>query len=159
MNTKYKLISKISLWVLMFCGIVCSVLFYVGGSEGSLEVAGDFLDIPKFTDLMLYWNYTLLALVCLVTVLFVLVKFIKMFSTDVKRAVTNLVIVCAFIGLIILCWCLGSPDAVKIIGYEGTDNVGVMAQLSDACLYMTYILLAATLLVMLCGYIYTRIVK
>jgi hypothetical protein len=48
---------------------------------------------------------------------------------------------------------------VKIIGYEGTDNVGFMAQLSDACLYITYILVAATLLVIVAGRIYTSILK
>ena len=57
----YKLIPKVTLWVLMLVGIVASVMFFVGGSEGSLEVAGDFLDIPKFTDILLYWNYVLVA--------------------------------------------------------------------------------------------------
>ncbi len=159
MNTRYQLISQIVLWVLMIIGIIVSVMFYVGGSEGSLEVAGDFLDIPKYSDMMLGWNYFLLGLVCCVTIVFVLVKFFKMFASEPKRAIANLVIVLCFAGLCFLCWALGSPAEVKIIGYEGTDNVGTMAQLSDACLYMTYILIVATVIVLACGRIYTRMLK
>ena len=51
----YKLIPKVTLLVLMLVGILAAVMFFVGGSEGSLEVAGDFLNIPKFTDTLLYW--------------------------------------------------------------------------------------------------------
>ena len=155
----YKLIPKITLWVLMACGIVCSVMFYLPYSEGSLEVAGDFLNIPRYTDLMLYWNYTLLALVCLVTLAFVLVKYVAMWRTDVKKAIVSTVVVAGFVGLVLLCWALGSPEEVHIVGYEGTDNVGAMARMTDACLYLTYILLSATVLTMICGYCYTKFVK
>ena len=155
----YKLIPKITLWVLMALGIICSVMFYLPYSEGSLEVAGDFLNIPKFTDLMLYWNYTLLALVCLVTFAFVLVKYVGMFRTDVKKALVTTAVVIGFVALVLICWGMGSAAEMHIVGYEGTDNVGTMARLSDACLYLTYILLAATVLTMACGYIYTKLVK
>ena len=59
----------------------------------------------------------------------------------------------------LLCWALGSPEEMHIVGYEGTDNVGVMARMTDACLYLTYILLSATVLTMICGYCYTKLVK
>ena len=62
----YKLLPKITLWVLMLLGIVATIMFFAGGSNGSLEVAGDFLDIPRFTDLFLIWSYILLGIVILV---------------------------------------------------------------------------------------------
>ena len=72
---KYKLIPKITLWALMAIGIVVTVMFFfLGGSEGTLEVAGDFLNIPYYTDLMLNWNYILFALVCLATLCAVVAK-------------------------------------------------------------------------------------
>ena len=43
------MIPKITLWSLLGLGIVFIALFFLGGSNGSLEVAGDFLDIPRFT--------------------------------------------------------------------------------------------------------------
>ena len=111
----YKLISKITLWVLLAVGICVSLLFYVGGSQGSLEVAGDFLDIPKFTDLMLNWNYILLALVCLCTLGFVCWEFVKTLRTDTKKAIRQLAVVIAFVLLVLICWSLGSPEKVNII--------------------------------------------
>lgn len=151
----YKLISKITLWVLLAVGICVSLLFYVGGSQGSLEVAGDFLDIPKFTDLMLNWNYILLALVCLCTLGFVCWEFVKTLKSDPKKAIRQLAAVIAFVVLVLVCWSLGSPEKVNIIGYEGADNVGNMARLSDACIYLSYILLCGTLLAVVFGWCYT----
>ena len=144
MNNRYKLIPKITLWILLALGILVSVMFYVGGSEGSLEVAGDFLDIPKYTNMMLVWNYILLGIVCLV---------------NTKKSLRQLCVVVAFVVLVIVCWSLGSAEEVHIIGYEGTDNVGAMARLSDACLYMSYILLCGTLCAMIFGYCYTKLLK
>ena len=51
MNDKYKMIPKITLWSLIGLGIVFIAMFFLGGSNGSLEVAGDFLDIPKSPSL------------------------------------------------------------------------------------------------------------
>lgn len=155
----YKLFPKVTLWVLMLVGIVASVLFFVGGSEGSLEVAGDFLDIPKFTDILLYWNYVLVGVVILVTFGFVIAKLVETFKVDPKRGLTSVGVIIAAIGLCVLCWFLGSPEKVEILGYEGTDNVGAMARMSDAIMYLTYILTASTVVALVWGVIYTRVKK
>ena len=152
----YKMIPKVTLWVLMGLGILFSVLFYIGGSEGSLEVAGDFLDIPYFTNLFLTWNYILVALVVLITLGVVVWEFTKTYKVDKKKAMNSLCVVIGAIVLVLVCWFLGSPEELKIIGYEGTDNVGGMAQLTDACIYLTYILVIATLVAMVWGIIYTK---
>ncbi len=155
----YKLIPKITLWVLMALGVVAIAMFYLGGSAGSLEVAGDFLDIPKFTDLFLVWNYILLGLVVLITLCVVIAEFCQNWKNDRKKAITSLCVVLGFILLACLCWFLGSPEKVDIIGYEGSDNVGFWAQLSDAVIFACYILLGGTLITMLWGYIHTRRLK
>lgn len=155
----YKMIPKITLAVLMGLGVIVSLLFYIGGTSGSLEVAGDFLDIPKFSDLFLVWNYILVAGVCLLTFGVVVWEFVKTYKVEPKKAIRSLIVVVGFILLIVVCWLLGSPEEVKIIGYEGSDNVGFMAQLSDACLYLTYILTAATVVALIWGVIHTRRLK
>ena len=152
----YKKISLISLIALLCIGVAVSVMFYVGGSEGTLEVAGDYLDIPRFSNLFLIWNYVLVSLVCLVTICVVVWEFFKTYQVDKKKAMSQLAIVLGFAALLLISWFLGSPAEMKIIGYEGSDNVGAMAQLSDACLYLTYILVAATLISMVWGVIYTK---
>ena len=131
----YKLIPKITLWTLMALGIVAIAMFYLGGSAGSLEVAGDFLDIPKFTDLFLVWNYILLGIVVLITLCVVVAEFCQNWKNDRKKAITSLCIVLGFVVLACVCWFLGSPEKIDIIGYEGSDNVGFWAQMSDAVIY------------------------
>ena len=155
----YKLFPKVTLWVLMLVGIVASVMFFAGGSEGSLEVAGDFLNIPKFTDTLLYWIYVLVALVILVTFGFVLAKLVETFKVDPKAGVRSILVVLAAVGLCALCWFLGSPEKVEILGYEGTDNVGNMARMSDAIMYLVYILTASTVAALVWGVIYTKVKK
>ncbi len=152
----YKKISKITLWALMAIGIVFSILFFACGSDGSLEVAGDFLPIPKFTTAFLVWNYILVALVCLVTLAVVAWEFVKVYKVDKKKALARLGVVVGFVLLIVVCFLLGSPEKIDIIGYEGTDNVGAMARMSDACLYLTYVLVIATIAAMVWGVIYTK---
>ena len=152
----YKKISKLSLWVLLAIGIVASILFFAGGSNGSLEVAGDFLPIPKFTSMFLFWNYILVALVCLVTLAVVVWEFVKTYKVDKIQALKKLAVVVGFVLLLVVCWFVGSPEKVDIIGYEGTDNVGAMARLSDACLYVTYVLVIATIATMAWGIIRTK---
>lgn len=157
----YKLFPKVTLWVLMALGIVASVMFFAGGSgnEAPLEVAGDYLAIPNFTDLLLYWNYVLIALVVLFTFGFVIWKFVETFKADKKKALVSLGVIVAAVALCILCWVLGSPEKLEILGYEGTDNVGNMARMSDAIMYLSYILIAATVAALLWGVVYTKTKK
>ena len=155
----YKLFPKVTLWVLMVVGIVATAMFFLGGSEGSLEVAGDFLDIPKFSDVFLYWIYALVVLVILTTFGFVLAKLVETFKVDPKAGVRSILVVLAAVGLCALCWFLGSPEKMEILGYEGTDNVGNMARLSDAMMYLVYILTASTIAALVWGVIYTKVKK
>ena len=155
----YKLFPKVTLWVLMVVGIIATALFFLGGSEGSLEVAGDFLDIPKFTNVLLYWIYALVVLVILATFGFVIAKLVETFKVDPKRGLTSVLVVLAAVALCALCWFLGSPEKVEILGYEGTDNVGNMARMSDAIMYLVYILTASTVAALVWGVIYTKVKK
>jgi len=155
----YKLIPKIALWSLLALGIVVIAMFFAGGSDGSLEVAGDFLDIPRYSDLFLVWNYILLGIAVLITLGVVVVEFCNNWKTNRKKAVTTLCVALGFVALACICWFLGSPEKIEIIGYEGTDNVGFWAQLSDAVIYACYILITATIVTMIWGYIHTKRLK
>ena len=68
----------------------------------------------------------------------------------------KLIVVIGFVLLLVVCWFAGSTDKIDIIGYEGTDNEGAMARLSDACLYVTYVLVIATIATMAWGIIRTK---
>jgi len=152
----YKLIPKITLWTLLALGIVATIMFYLPLSEGSLEVAGDFLNIPKFTDLFLAWNYILFGLAVLITLCVVIVEFVNNWKFNRRKAYMTLGVVCGFVLLACACWFAGSPEKIDIIGYEGTDNQGFWAQMSDAVIYACYVLIVATIGTMIWGYVRTR---
>ena len=156
----YKLIPKVTLWALLALGIVFVAMFFLGGTSAEVhEVAGDVLAIPRFTDAFLVWNYILLAIVVLVTLCVVIVEFCNNWKNDRRKAYTTLGVVCGFIALALICWFLGSPAKIDIIGYEGTDNEGFWAQLSDAVIYACYFLVAGTLIAMVWGVIHTKRLK
>jgi len=155
----YKLLPKITLWTLLALGIVFIAMFFLGGSNGSLEVAGDFLDIPRFTDAFLVWNYILFGLVVLITLCVVVVEFCNNWKTNRRKAYMTLGVVCGFIALACVCWFLGSPEKINIIGYEGSDNEGFWAQMSDAVIFACYTLVVATLGTIIWGYIHTKRLK
>ena len=152
----YKMLPKITLWSLLALGIVFIALFFLGGSNGSLEVAGDFLDIPRFTDAFLVWNYFLLGLVVLITLCVVCVEFANNWKSNRRKAFMTLGVVAGFVILACVCWFLGSPEKIDIIGYEGTDNQGAWAQLADAVIYACYFLVIATIGTMIWGWAYTK---
>lgn len=133
--------------------VLCRRLeWFVGG-------CGRFLGYPRFTELLLDWTYVLVGIVCLVTIGVVIWEFIKNCKYNKPKAIRSLVTVIGFVVLTLICWFLGSPEKLEIIGYEGTDNVGFMAQMTDALLYLTYILTAATICALLGGIIYTKCKK
>lgn len=147
----YKLIPKITLWTLLALGIAVIAAFFLGGSQGTLEVAGDFLNIPKFTDLFLTWIYILFGLAVLITLCVMVVKLGSDFKYNPKRAIRSLCVVAGAVVLCIVCWMLGSPEELHIVGYEGSDNVGFWAQMADAVMYLVYILFAATIITVIVG--------
>ena len=150
------MLPKVTLLTLLALGIVFVALFFFGGSNGSLEVAGDFLDIPRFSDAFLFWVYILLALAVLITLAVVCVEFVNNWKTNRRKAYMTLGVVGGFILLGAICWMLGSPEKINIIGYEGTDNQGAWAQLADAVIYACYFLIIATLVTMGWGIVHTK---
>ncbi len=155
----YKSLPKITLLALLALGIVFTVLFYLPLSEGTLEVAGDFLNIPLFTDAFLIWVYILLGIVVLVTLGVVVIEFAENWKKNRRKAYMTLGVVGGFILLALICWFAGSPEKINIIGYEGTDNEGAWAQLADAVIYACYFLIIATVGTMIWGYVHTKRLK
>ena len=156
----YSLISKVTLWVLLAIGIIISAMVFRGGNEAvGLEVAGDELAVPKFTNLFLNWNYILLCLAILVTLIFVVIGFCRQWKADKKKAMFSLCVLIAFVLLFVICWFLGSPEKIQIIGYEGTDNQGFWAQLSDMMMYASYALVCGVIIAIIYGAIRSLTLK
>ena len=145
----YKLFPKITLWALLGLGVMFIIMFFRGGNSGTHEVAGDILSIPRFTDPYLIWAYILVALATVAAIVSVVMLLVQVFKKDKKKGFMVLAILFAYLYLIPqICWALASPAEVNIIGYEGSDNAGTMARLSDAMLYWTYFAVWSTFVVL-----------
>jgi len=157
---KYDLIPKVTLLVMLIFGIIAACFLFFGGNTAEgYEVAGDILAVPNFTSLFLGTNYVYFLAAILVTLVFVVVAFAGNFKKDKKKALFTLGVLVAFVLLFVVCWFLGSPEKLEIIGYEGADNQGFWAQLSDMMIYACYALVAGVLGCIIWGAIYTRVKK
>lgn len=157
---KYEKFTKLTLLVLMLLGVVVGAVFFLLGDEAEgYEVAGDILSVPKATNLFLAWNYILFGLAILSTLVFVCAGFVSTFNADKKKAITLLSVIIGFVLLFVVCWFLGSPEKIHIVGYDGTDNEGFWAQLSDMMIFITYTLLCGTIGTLIWGVVRTKLKK
>lgn len=152
-------LPRIIMLALLTISVVFGVLFYVGGSAGTLDVAGDSLNIPKYTDIFLYLNYALVILAIAITVFILVAKFTLRMKYKPAAAIKSLIPLLLFILVFVISWFMGSPEKLEIMGYEGTDNVGFWAQCTDMFIYATYILLGATILILFGMAVYTKTKK
>ena len=157
MSNKLDLITKITLWVLFAVSVVVGLLIFVGGDGTPLEVGGESLWQPLFTETLMYWGYALVALALLITLGLSLVQFVQTFINNPRKGIKSLSIIVIFVAVFIVSWFVGSGEQVTIVGYEGTDNQGFWAQFTDMCIYSIYILAGGTVLALLGSALYSKV--
>jgi multisubunit Na+/H+ antiporter MnhB subunit len=156
----YKLLPKIALIALSALGVVFALLFFLGGNlEEKHAVAGDLLDIPRFTDAFLTWIYILVGVAIVITLCAANADFVNNWKHNRNKAYAAIAVICGIVLMFVICWLLGSPKEISIVGYEGDENVGFWAQASDMVIYACYFLVAATIGAMIWGYVYTKRLK
>ena len=69
----------------------------------------------------------------------------------------SLYVLAGSIIVLVITWFMGSAEKIDIIGYDGTDNQGVWAQISDMFLYSLYTLFTVAVVCMLLGGIKKRL--
>jgi hypothetical protein len=142
-------ISKISslVFYILFglSAVVLGLFFVVGFGEQELVAAG-YVTCPRYTDLLLYWQYILVVLCLIVTIVGIFVaKGSKVDSqmpksSGVLRALGEFL----FVPLLIVGWFLGSDAAVRT--GQGIYDNPFWSQATDAMLYCIYGLIAVTLI-------------
>lgn len=156
----YKLVQRISALTVLLLGsisVVLVALIYFGGNAESLMVGEEALDVPKFTDSLLYWCYILIALTIGITVLLTLAGFVKTFIESPVAGLKSLIPIAIFVVVFVVSWLLGSPEKISIIGYEGTENVGFWAQFTDMLIYAIYALFIGIAATIVGSAIYTKL--
>ena len=139
-------ISSLVLYLLFGLSAVVLVLFFCVGFGEQEMVASGYVTSPKFTNLLLYWQYILVAVCLLVTIAGIIIaKGSKVDSQMPKSAgVLRTIGVFLFIPLLIIGWCLGSNAAVRT--GQGIYDNPFWSQATDAMLYCIYGLVAITLI-------------
>ena len=148
-----KLSYKVSYYVLyaLFAAIIAVVvLFFVGGdAEGAARLTNVDPEIwqPANADFILYLNYALFIIAAIAAV----VSFVYFMVCNPKASAGSLYVLAGSIIVLGVCWFLGSPEKVEILGYEGTSNVGFWSQAADMLIYSVYALFAIAVLSIIVG--------
>ena len=145
MKEKYAKIASLVLYVLFALSAVVLVLFFCVGYNETEVVAAGPVTSPKFTDLLLYWQYILVAVCLVVTIVGILIaKGGKIDSqmpkaSGVLRAIGGFL----FVPLLVVGAILGSSAPVRT--GQGIYDNAFWCQATDAMLYCIYGLVAVTL--------------
>ena len=146
-------IQKVSGWSLigMFIAIIAVlVLFFFGGDaqgDALLTNVDPEMWQPANTDAMLFLNYALFA----IAVIAAAISFVHFLVCNPKASMGSLYVLAGSVIVLLVTWFMGSSEKVEILGYEGTDNVGVWAQITDMFIFSLYFLLTLAVVCMLLG--------
>ncbi len=154
-----KSIPKISLLVLGLLSILIGIIFYAGGYSGSIQSGTKTIDVPTYTNVLIFWAYILIGLSIAITLILVGVKFFKKFASDVKSGLKSLATIALLAAIFLVTFLFGSAEKIEIIGYKGTDNEGFWAQFSDMCMYSIYTFIIGTFVTIIAVNVYKQIKK
>lgn len=147
----------LSLVILSFLLLIAFFATLGQGSESLTSASGEPIHVPMLTDTIIYWGYILFAIAILVAVGVAIINFVKSLITNPGSALKSIIPVILFLGIFVVSFFLGSSERVSIIGYEGTQNEGIWAQLSDMFIYTTYTLLVVLIVAIFGARIYTSL--
>jgi len=115
------------------------------------------MHVPLLTDTTFLWLYILFALAIVVTLGSAVVKFTKSSISNPKTALRAVIPLLLFIIIFVVSYSMGSSEKIDIIGYEGTQNEGIWAQVTDMFIYVTYTLFVLIILSIIGSKIYTAL--
>lgn len=144
--TKIHRTSRTVLLVTMAISLIVLALFFLGGEVSDGQKLFPDMSQPKFTDILLYWAYALLALTIVVLILFAIFEFFKSLKESPKKALSGLFVLLALVALLIVTYVIGDGTLLNIPGYDGPDNNPSTLKMTDMWLYSGYVMLTITLL-------------
>lgn len=145
MNSK-KILNIVTI-VMFVITVVLLGLFMFGGN-----VPNQLYTTPVYTSSLLNWAYIL----CGIAILAALVFPIARLFTRPKQAMKSFIGLAVVVVLVLIAYAIADGTPMKIIGYNGPDNVPSMLILSDTIIYTMYFLFAGAVLAILGTEIYRR---
>lgn len=150
-------IIGLSLLLISFFLLIAFFATLGQGTESIASAAGEAIHVPLLTDTILYWSYILFGIAIFVTVLMAIIQFIKTMKLNPGAALKSLIPIVIFAAIFVVSFLLGSGEKMTIIGYEGTQNEGLWAQITDMFLYTSYTLMVVLVLTIFGARIYTSL--
>jgi hypothetical protein len=150
-------IVGISLVVISFLLLIAFFATIGQGSETIDSAAGEAIQVPMMTDVVIYWLYILFGVAIVVSIALALVKFVKSLISNPVSALKSLIPIALFGAVFLISFLAGSGEKMSIIGYEGTQNEGTWAQLADMFIYSIYTLFVVILVTIFGSRIYTAL--
>jgi len=144
--TKIHRTSRTALLIGVIISIVVMGVFYLGGQASVQDKIIADLSQPKYTDIVLYWAYVLLAITIVVLIGFAIISFFKQLKEAPKKALSGFLVLLGLIGLLIVAYLMGDGTLLNIPGYDGADNQPQTLKITDMWLYSCYFMLIATVL-------------
>lgn len=146
MNSK-KILNIVTI-VMFLITVVLLGLFMFGG-----DVPNQLYTTPVYTSALLNWAYALFAIAIIAALIFPIVRLF----TRPKQAMKSFIGLAFVIILVCIAYAMADGTPMKLIGYNGPDNVPSMLILSDTIIYTMYFLFAGAILAILGTEIYRRI--
>lgn len=147
--TKIHKTSKVVLYTIMGITVLILAFFLLGGEVPVEERVVPTISEPRFTDLLMYWVYALLAISVLVLIAFAVSDFISSWKARPKSAFRSLLVVLVFVAMLIITFAIGSGTPLNIVGYTGSENVPIFLKITDMWLYSIYLMVVVNVLALL----------
>ena len=132
----------ILLYILLGITLVIAFLFYFGGEIDPTDERPE----PIYTDALLYWIYTILALCIIVTTIFTIRKFLIRLKNSPRKAIRFILMPIILAVVMTIAWSLGDGTPLQIVRYEGKENIYFWLKVTDMFLYTIYFLLGMGIL-------------
>lgn len=144
--TKIHRTSRMILIIGVIISLAVMAMFYLGGQVPAQEKIIADMSQPKFTDIVLYWAYALLAITIGVLIIFALASFLKQLKNTPKKAMSGLLVILSLVALLVVAFVAGDGSLLNIPGYNGADNQPKTLKMTDMWLYSSYVMLVLTFL-------------
>lgn len=146
MNSK-KILNILTIVMFVITAVLLG-LFMFGG-----KVPNQLYTTPVYTSTLLNWAYILFGIAIIAAIIF---PIIRLFSRP-KQAMKSFIGLAVVVVVVLIAYAMADGTPMKIIGYNGPDNVPSMLILSDTIIYTMYIIFAGTILAIIGTEIYRRV--
>ena len=136
------------------------IAFFATFGQGSATIdsaAGEAIHVPYMTDIIIFWLYALFGIGIIVSIAAAISQFVKSLISNPASALKSLIPILLFAGIFVVSYLMGSGERMSIIGYEGVQNEGTWAQISDMFLYTVYTLIVLIIIVIAGSRVYSAL--